>query len=73
MYEFGNNINMHYTIVLLYKSNRTICMLYGKFTDKGDIPVNKPNIHNVEENNGLSKMSGLQPLTTECVENPFFS
>jgi hypothetical protein len=48
-------------------------MLYGKFTDKGDIPVNKPNIHNVEENNGLSKMSCLQPLTTECVENPFFS
>jgi hypothetical protein len=24
-------------------------MLYGKFTDKGDIPVNNPNIHNVED------------------------
>ena len=46
-------------------------MLYGKFTDKGNIPVNNPNMHNVEESNGLSKMSGLQPLTTECVENPF--
>ena len=42
-------------------------MLYGKFTDKGNIPVNNPNMHNVEESNGLSKMSGLQPLTTGSV------
>jgi len=42
-------------------------MLYGKCADKGDIPVNNPNIHNVEEDNGLSKMSGLQPLTTGSV------
>ena len=42
-------------------------MLYGKFTDKGDIPVNNPNIHNVEETNGLSTMFGLQPLTTGSV------
>jgi hypothetical protein len=24
-------------------------MLYGKFTDKGDILVNNPNIHHVED------------------------
>ena len=47
-------------------------MLYGKFTDKGDIPVNNPNIHDVEENNGLSKMSGLQHLTTGSVLKSFF-
>jgi hypothetical protein len=34
----------------------------GKFTDNGDILVNNPNIHNLEENHGLSTMSGLQPL-----------
>ena len=45
IYEFANNINMPYTIILQYKSNRTICILYRKFTDKGDIPVNNPNIH----------------------------
>jgi len=28
MYAFANNINMPYTICLLYKSNKTICMLY---------------------------------------------
>ena len=42
-------------------------MLCGKFADKGDIPVNNPSIHNVEEDNGLSKMSGLQTLTTGSV------
>jgi hypothetical protein len=62
MYEFANNINIPYTIFLLYKSNKAICMLYGKFTDNGDILVNNPNIHNLEENHGLSTMSGLQPL-----------
>ena len=60
MYEFENNINMPYTSFLLYKSNMTICMLYGRFVDKGDIPVNNPNIQNVEEKNGLSKMSGKE-------------
>jgi hypothetical protein len=30
-------------------------MLFGKFTDKGDIPMNNPNIHNVDENNGHLK------------------
>ena len=64
MYEFANNINIPYTIFLLYKSNKTICMLYGKFTDNGDILVNNPNIHNLEENHGLSTMSGLQHLNT---------
>ena len=44
-------------------------MLYGKFADNGDIPVNNPNIRSVDENNGLSKMFGLQPL--KCVENLF--
>ena len=62
MYEFANNINMPYTICLLYKSNKTIGMLYGKFTDNGDILVNNPNIHNLEENHGLSTISGLQHL-----------
>jgi hypothetical protein len=64
MYAFASNINMPYTICLLYKSNKTICMLYGKFTDNGDILVNNPNVHNLEENHGLSIMSGLQPLNT---------
>jgi hypothetical protein len=60
MYEFANNINMPYTICLLYKSNKTICMLYGQFNDNGDILVNNPNIHKLEENQGLSTISGLQ-------------
>ena len=47
-------------------------MLYGKFTDKRDIPVNNTNIHNVDENNGLSKMFGLQPLTTGSVLKKLF-
>ena len=29
---------------LLYKSNKTIWMFYGKFADEGDNPVNIPNI-----------------------------
>jgi hypothetical protein len=32
MYEFANNINMPYTIFFLCKTNKTVCMLYGKFT-----------------------------------------
>jgi hypothetical protein len=67
MYEFANNINMPYTIVVLYKSNRTIGMLYGTFIDKGDILVNNPSIHNLEENNWLSTMPGIQSLTTGSV------
>jgi hypothetical protein len=73
MYEFANNINMPYTICLLYKSNKTIGMLYGKFTDKGDILVNNPNIHNLEENHRLSTMSGEQPLTNRSVLKILFS
>ena len=73
MYEFANNINMPFTNFLLCKTNRTIGILYGQFTDKGDILVNNPNIHNLGENNGLSTMSGLQPLTTWSVLKTLFS
>ena len=68
-----NNINMPFTIFLLCKSKRTIGILYGKFTDKGDILVTNPNLHNLEDNNGLSTMSGLQPLTTGSVLKILFS
>jgi len=40
-------------------------MLYGKFADKGNNPVDNPNIYNVEGNNTLSP--GLQTLTTGSV------
>ena len=33
---------------LRYNSNKTIWMFYRKFADKGDNPVNNPNIYNVE-------------------------
>jgi hypothetical protein len=59
--------------VLLYKSSRTILYVIRKIYWQEKHPGEQPKHHNVEENNGMSKMSGLQPLTTECVENPFFS
>jgi hypothetical protein len=40
-------------------------MLYGKFYDEGNNPVNNPIIYNVEGDNKLSP--GLQPLTTGSV------
>ena len=40
-------------------------MFYRKFADKGDNPMDNPNIYNVEGNNTLSP--GLQPLTTGSV------
>ena len=40
-------------------------MLYRKFYDEGNNPVNNPIIYNVEGDNKLSP--GLQPLTTGSV------
>ena len=48
-----NNIEHDYAVhnFLLYKSNKTIWMFYGKFSDEGDNPVNNPNIYNIEGDN----------------------
>ena len=56
--------NYYYNLhnFLLFKSNKTIWMFYWKFADKGDNPMNNPNIFNVEGNNRL--LPGRQPLTT---------
>ena len=50
--DYDNNVN-YYTlhIFVLYKSNKTIQMFFGKFADEGDNPVNNPNILNVEGDN----------------------
>lgn len=40
-------------------------MFYGKFADKGDNPVDNPNIYYVERDNML--LPGLQSLTTASV------
>jgi hypothetical protein len=45
-------------------------MLYGKFANEGNNPVNNPNIYNVQGENRLSP--GLQPLTTGSVFNILF-
>ena len=64
---------LYFTYFLLYKSNKTIWMFYGKFIDKGDNSVDNTNIYNVEGDNRLSP--SLQPLTSRSIENPwcFFS
>ena len=51
--------------MLLYKSNKTIWMFYGKFADEEDNRVNNTNIYNVEGNNKLSP--DLQSLTFRSV------
>jgi hypothetical protein len=39
MYEFSNNINMPYTIFLLYKSNKTICkVVLNVIEERKNIP-----------------------------------
>jgi Ni,Fe-hydrogenase III component G len=40
-------------IFLLYKSNKTIWMFFGKFADERDNQVNYPNIYNEEGDNRL--------------------
>jgi hypothetical protein len=54
-----------YIFVLLYKSNKTIQMFFGKYTDEGDNLVENPKIYNVEGDNRL--LFGLQTLTTGSV------
>ena len=65
--------------MLLYKSNKTIWMFYGKFVDEEDNRVNNPSIYNVEGDNRLSP--GLQqvfpgltlpPANLKCIESLCF-
>jgi hypothetical protein len=66
---FANNIIMPYAIFSYIKViGQFVC-----YTENLQTRENNPNIHNVEEDNGLSTMSGLQPLTTEVfyAENNF--
>ena len=47
-----NELHRRYYInISLYKSNKTIWMFYGKFSDEGNNLVNNPNKYNVEGNN----------------------
>lgn len=41
-------------ICLLCKSNKTIGMFYGLFTDEGNNPVENQDVYNVEGDNRLS-------------------
>jgi hypothetical protein len=64
--------------MLLYKSNKTIWMFYGKFADEEDNRVNNPSIYNVDGDNRLSP--GLQqvapgllpPVNLKCIESLCF-
>ena len=71
--------------MLLYKSNKTIWMFYGKFADEEDNRVNNPSIYNVEGDNRLSPglqqvAPGLQqvapgllpPANLKCIESLCF-
>jgi hypothetical protein len=47
-------------------------MLYGKFADEGDNPVNNPSIYNVEAYNMLSITQFTTADNRKCIKILFF-